>query len=356
MVSQFYPCVLTCSHNTDLAVRGIEKDVHRTDRHIPLFAGEDIPHPDPSSPFYNDDKPGTNIHLEQMKEILLCFLEYDTPSSDGSTTLHSPHPQNNGFVQGMADLLSPLYAVFQDDGLAFWCFTKFMERMVRNFSRNQSGMRAQLATLDQLVQILDPTLYLRAQKLDSTNWFMFFRYLLVWYKREFEWSDVLRLWESLWTDYYSSQFHLFIAMAILEKHRDVIIEHLRGFDEVLKYFNELSGTIELQSTLVRAESLFLKFQKTVQAIDKKDNFPSAPMDFRQRQNKGKEAADSTNKDARPQAESSSNDAGHKRTASEAAAKERVISPELRLLLSRKIITLEEDDTAASRTRASGLKD
>ena len=43
------------------------------------------------------------------------------------------------------------------------------------------------------------------------------------------------MWESLWTDYLSSNFHLFIALAILEKHRDVIMEHLKRFDEVLKY-------------------------------------------------------------------------------------------------------------------------
>ncbi len=33
----------------------------------------------------------------------------------------------------------------------------------------------------------------------------------------------------------SSSFHLFVALAILEKHRDVIMEHLKHFDEVLKY-------------------------------------------------------------------------------------------------------------------------
>ena len=96
-------------------------------------------------------------------------------------------------------------------------------------------MRTQLLTLDHLVQLMDPALYLHLQSADSTNFFFFFRMLLVWYKREFEWPDVLRLWESLWTDYLSSNFHLFIALAILEKHRDVIMEHLKHFDEVLKY-------------------------------------------------------------------------------------------------------------------------
>jgi len=102
----------------------------------------------------------------------------------------------------------------------------------------------------------------------------------VWYKREFEWLDVLTLWERLWTDYLSSNFHLFIALAILEKHRNVIMEHLQHFDEVLKYVNELSNTIDLESTLIRAEALFRRFQRTVEAIDKKSNFPAPKLRHR----------------------------------------------------------------------------
>jgi hypothetical protein len=38
--------------------------------------------------------------------------------------------------------------------------------------------------------------------------------------------------------------------------------------------NELSTTIDLESTLIRAEALFRRFQRTVEAIDKKSNFPA----------------------------------------------------------------------------------
>ncbi|KAL3458706.1 putative GTPase activating protein [Aspergillus heterothallicus] len=234
----------------------IEKDVHRTDRTIPLFAGEDIPHPDPDSPFSDV---GTNVHLEQMKDMLLTYNEYNP---------------DLGYVQGMSDLLAPIYAVMQDDAVAFWAFVGFMNRMERNFLLDQSGMRSQLLTLDHLVQLMDPQLYLHLQSADSTNFFFFFRMLLVWYKREFEWADVLRLWETLWSDYLTSNFHLFIALAILEKHRDVIMDHLKQFDEVLKYINELSNTMTLLPLLTRAESLFLRFERSIQAIDKKDNFPT----------------------------------------------------------------------------------
>ena len=144
-----------------------------------------------------------------MKDMLLTYNEYNT-------TL--------GYVQGMSDLLAPIYAVLQDDAAAFWAFVGFMERMERNFLRDQSGMRKQLVSLDQLVQLMDIKLYQHLQKADSTNFFFFFRMLLVWYKREFNWEDILCLWERLWTNYLSSQYHLFIALSILERHRGVIMD------------------------------------------------------------------------------------------------------------------------------------
>jgi len=202
-------------------------------------------------------------------------------------------------------------------------------------------MRLQLLTLDHLCQLLDPKLYEHLQRLDSTNFFFFFRMLLVWFKREFDWLDILRLWETLWTDYYSANFHLFIAMAILEKHRNVILEHLKGFDEVLKYVNELSGTIDLPSTLARAEALFRRFQRMVEAIDKKSNFPTQPT-MRQRLPLPPPAP-------KPGSSAGASASGRDRNSSDAAGAnngkkpEQVISPELRLLLSREVPKLEKTE-------------
>lgn len=255
-------------------------------------------------------------------------------------------------------------------------------------------MRSQLLTLDHLVQLMDPQLYLHLQSADSTNFFFFFRMLLVWYKREFEWVDVLRLWETLWTDWLSSSFHLFVALAILEKHRDVIMTHLKQFDEILKYsessivypnillteidniilVNELSSTIDLIPILTKAEALFRRFERTVEAIDKKEHFPP-PKSPSSRPRPKKEPQQPP---LQPMfgpitapAPVHTNSAGHRRRTSSAAAapeqssptstqeagarpetrpessggepagkkKETVISPELRQLLSKEIIVM-----------------
>lgn len=228
----------------------IEKDVLRTDRHLPMFAQSEIPHPDPESRFASS---GANPHLEQLKDILVTYNEYNV---------------NLGYVQGMTDLLSPLYVVLQDDSLAFIAFCEFMKRMERNFIRSQEGMRDQLQTLGRLTRLMIPQLHTHLAKAESAHFFFFFRMILVWYKREFGWDDVLRLWEVLWTDYYSSQFHLFIALAVLDLNKEIIIGRLHYFDEILKYINNLEMTLDLDVVLARAEQLFLKFKMTLDLVDR----------------------------------------------------------------------------------------
>jgi hypothetical protein len=74
-------------------------------------------------------------------------------------------------IPGMSDLLSPVYVVFDaNEGDAFWGLVGLMKMMVSavrcrtnpqesNFLRDQSGMKRQLSTLQQLIGVMDPELY-----------------------------------------------------------------------------------------------------------------------------------------------------------------------------------------------------
>ncbi|KAJ2524629.1 GTPase activating protein, partial [Coemansia sp. RSA 1935] len=83
----------------------------------------------------------------------------------------------------------------------------------------------------------------------------------------FGFEDVLRLWEVLWTDYLTDRFVLFVALAILQRHADVIIDHLRSPEEVLKYVQDLSDTIDLNDALKGAEMCFYKVRFRVNAVE-----------------------------------------------------------------------------------------
>lgn len=101
--------------------------------------------------------------------------------------------------------------------------------------------------------------------------------------------------------------------------------------------NELSGTMDLESTLVRAESLFRRFQRTVETIDKKGNFPSAPQ---ARQRKSIAGAPAPSEGGGAEASTSATSNGKQPVGDQDA---RVISPELRTLLSRQVEKLEKED-------------
>lgn len=73
---------------------------------------------------------------------------------------------------------------------------------------------------------LESILTVVTEKAEALNLFFCFRWVLISFKREFPFDEVLRLWEVLWTDYYSNQFLLFVAFAVLESHRDMILRYL----------------------------------------------------------------------------------------------------------------------------------
>ncbi|VEU23780.1 DEKNAAC104947 [Brettanomyces naardenensis] len=234
----------------------IDKDVRRTDREIDIYKGGDPMDVETTGNEDPDDDAGLkNPHLMVLRDILFSYNELN---------------HNLGYVQGMSDLVSPLYYVLRDEPLTFWAFARFMEVMERNFVRDLSGMKEQMLTLTELVQFMMPSLYQHLEQCDSGNLFFFFRMLLVWFKRELSFEDTLKLWEILWTNYYSSQFVLFFSLAILEKHSKIIMNTLNRFDDILKYMNDLSGTLEIDDLLVRAELLFMKFKQVVEMIDRRN--------------------------------------------------------------------------------------
>lgn len=273
----------------------IEKDINRTDRHLDIFKNPKKPRNGMEQPLTTntgatgatgaasrESSPETpdeadeddefdvsnirNPHLFKMREILITYNEYN---------------ENLGYVQGMTDLLSPLYILYKDEPITFWAFTKLMDRMERNFVRDQSGMKLQMLTLNELLQFSRPDLFKHLEKCESNDLFFFFRMLLVWYKREFPFDEVILLWEIFLTDYYSSQYHLFFALAILNDNERIIVQNLKRFDEVLKYMNDLSMNLHLNNLLVRSELLFLRFRRMVDIIDrenvnKQEKIPISP--------------------------------------------------------------------------------
>lgn len=201
----------------------VEKDVNRTDRTMPFYAG------------------ANNPNLELLSDILMTYVMYNF---------------DLGYVQGMSDLLSPILAVLGSEVEAFWCFVGFMNIMYHNFDEDQSGMKKQLSQLHTLLTAVAPDLATYLDSHDSGSMCFCFRWLLVWFKREFTLEDVNILWEVLWTGLPCSNFHLLICVAILEKEKAKLMSAGNGLSEVLKHVNDLSYHMDLNDILMRATGIY----------------------------------------------------------------------------------------------------
>jgi len=91
--------------------------------------------------------------------------------------------------------------------------------------------------------------------------FFCFRWLLLNFKREFPFNDVLVLWEVLWANPLTPHMPLFLCVAILQQHKTHIMNSNMAFDDILKYVNDLSMTLDLQFVLKEGEILFYRFKK-----------------------------------------------------------------------------------------------
>ncbi|KAE7998921.1 hypothetical protein FH972_003414 [Carpinus fangiana] len=223
----------------------IEKDVVRTDRSLSFYDGDD------------------NANVNLLRDILLTYSFYNF---------------DLGYCQGMSDLLSPILFIMEDESESFWCFVALMERLGPNFNRDQNGMHSQLFAISKLVELLDSPLHNYFKQNDCLNYFFCFRWILIQFKREFEYEKTMRLWEVLWTHYLSEHLHLYVCVAILKRHRSKIIGEQMDFDTLLKFINELSGHIDLDPILRDAEALCICAGENGAACIPPGTPPSLPVD------------------------------------------------------------------------------
>uniref|UniRef100_A0A8C7GRP0 Small G protein signaling modulator 1 n=1 Tax=Oncorhynchus kisutch TaxID=8019 RepID=A0A8C7GRP0_ONCKI len=171
-----------------------------------------------------------------------------------------------GYVQGMCDLLAPLLVILDDEAMAYSCFTELMKRMNQNFPHG-GAMDTHFANMRSLIQILDSEIFeLMHQNGDYTHFYFCYRWFLLDLKRELVYDDVFAVWETIWAakDASSSHFVLFIALALVEVYRDIILENNMDFTDIIKFFNEMAEHHNIKQILTLARDLVCKVQTLIE--------------------------------------------------------------------------------------------
>lgn len=160
----------------------IDRDVKRT-------------HPDMH--FFCGDSAASLDNQEAMKRVLFIFAKLNPGIR---------------YVQGMNEVLAPLYYVFKTDtdeaistnaeADSFFCFVSllgdFRDHFVQQLDNSAVGIRSTIGRLSELLKRHDEELWCHLELITKVNpQFYAFRWITLLLTQEFTFPDSLRLWDSL---------------------------------------------------------------------------------------------------------------------------------------------------------------
>jgi TBC1 domain family member 2 len=142
-----------------------------------------------------------------------------------------------GYVQGINDLVTPLYSVFLNrendlqsveaqtffevEADTFWCLSGLLDTIQDSYTFNQSGIYRQITLVREIALRMDPQL-VRHLESEGVQFVQFaFRWMNCLLLREFRLKTIQRLWDSYLSDGADGfkTFHPYVCAAFLLKWR-----------------------------------------------------------------------------------------------------------------------------------------
>ncbi|KAL2844316.1 RabGAP/TBC [Aspergillus pseudoustus] len=172
------------------------------------------------------------------------------------------HPAS-GYVQGINDLVTPLWQVFLgvyvtdlnvEEGMdpgqlprsvldaveadSFWCLTKLLDGIQDNYVYAQPGIHRQVRALHDLTARIDSTLAKHLEK-EGVEFMQFsFRWMNCLLMREMSVQNTIRMWDTYMAEEQGfSRFHLYVCAAFLVKWTDQLVK--MDFQEIMMFLQAL---------------------------------------------------------------------------------------------------------------------
>jgi len=215
----------------------IDKDVRRTFPHLHFFNNGSTNEP--------------TKHYEALRRILFMYAKLNP---------------GVGYVQGMNEILGPIYYLFASDPSREWsdhaeadafnCFKNLMGEIMNIFcktlDRSEVGIIGWVTHLNLTLKSVDLTLWQDLEKKNLNPQFYSFRWLTLLLSQEFELPDVLRLWDTLFSDSKRFDFLIYVCCAMLVNVRDKLLNG--DFADNLKLLQNYPP-IDIHLILDKAEQL-----------------------------------------------------------------------------------------------------
>jgi len=165
---------------------------------------------------------GKEAHWEVVERILFLYAKLNP---------------GQGYVQGMNEVIGPLYYVLASDPRSeyrehaepdcFFLFTLLMAEIrdffIRSLDEAQSGIKFMMERLGNLLRSVDFDLWKHLERQELKLHYFAFRWLTLLLSQEFPLPDVVRIWDSLFADGDRFNFLLYVCCSMILVLRDQLL-------------------------------------------------------------------------------------------------------------------------------------
>ncbi|KAJ6802298.1 small G protein signaling modulator 2-like isoform X1 [Iris pallida] len=224
----------------------------------------------------------TSVGLKDCDHLEPCMI-YHAARLVALLEAYAIYDPEIGYCQGMSDLLSPIIAIIEDDDDAFWCFVGFMRKARHNFRLDEVGIHRQLNIVSKIIKSKDSHLYRHLEKLQAEDCFFVYRMVVVLFRRELTFEQIVCLWEVMWADQAAiragigksawgrirlrapptDDLLLYAIAACVLQRKKLIIESSSCMDEIMSECNGMVGKLDVWRLLDDAHDLIVTLHNKI---------------------------------------------------------------------------------------------
>nr|CAB3266825.1 TBC1 domain family member 13 [Phallusia mammillata] len=196
---------------------------------------------------------GQEAHWEVVERMLFVYAKLNP---------------GTGYVQGMNEIIGPLYYTFASDpnpkwreyaeADTFFCFTLLMgdirDNFITSLDRSTTGIDASMRRTMNLLQRSDPEVRSKLDKIKIKPEYFLFRWITLLLSQEFPLPDVIHIWDVLFAD--ENRFDLLIAVCVgmIMLIRKELLE--KDFSGCVKLLQNYPEHIEIIRVIQEAKNVY----------------------------------------------------------------------------------------------------
>jgi hypothetical protein len=115
---------------------------------------------------------------------------------------------------------------------------------MKDLDRSEDGIHGTLGKINDMLLVLEPCIWEKLEKLQIDPFYYCFRWITLLFAQDFQFSQILRIWESIFSEDNRMRFMNFFAISMIISAKKFILSN-KDFTKILTYLQNIGKEIDV---------------------------------------------------------------------------------------------------------------